>query len=445
MWTTPAPPFTAFVASSIWSGVGEVNTSPGHAASSMPIPTKPPCMGSWPEPPPETRAAFPWTGASARTRKFGFVCTRTRSGCAAAMPWSASVTTSSGLLISFFTWAPSRGGTAASLREHPLVEPGAQDASDDRGNDRDPCVGPVRVSLARDRQQEVRDAGTEVPGGIDGVPGRATERQADGQHQQADQQRREARGQVVAEDCEHAEQQGERPDDLGDEVGHVVADGRPGAEHGELGPRVLRRGPVGVVRQVHQDRADDRARVLSGDVRRHVLPRNSLVGDSEPQRDRRIDVGAAEPSYRVDRDGDRQAPSEGDDDPPRVLRLGLVQHHTGDDAVPEQDQQSGSDRLRSEVVHDHPLLETTGQATWAPRPGRELPGPPPFSRQKITAGAFHKSQDRSVSYVKAVQFKTAFGIVERDACRGGRRPAPGTRLTGGPGEAERARHAGAAL
>src|SRR5678816_2931161 len=28
MWSTPAPPFTAFVASSIWSGVGEVFTSP---------------------------------------------------------------------------------------------------------------------------------------------------------------------------------------------------------------------------------------------------------------------------------------------------------------------------------------------------------------------------------------------------------------------------------
>src|SRR5437867_10156081 len=198
MWTTPAPPFTAFVASSIWSGVGEVNTSPGHAASSMPIPTKPPCMGSWPEPPPETRAAFPWTGASARTRKFGFVCTRTRSGCAAAMPWSASVTTSSGLLISFFTWAPSRGGTAASLREHPLVEPCPQDSSDDRSHHRDPRVGPVRVPLARDRQQEVRDPRAEVPGRVDGVSGRSTERQADAQHQEADQQRREARRQVVS-------------------------------------------------------------------------------------------------------------------------------------------------------------------------------------------------------------------------------------------------------
>src|SRR3954464_12801182 len=52
MGSPPAPPLTAFVASSIWSGVGEVNTSPGQAASSIPGPTKPPCIASWPRPPP---------------------------------------------------------------------------------------------------------------------------------------------------------------------------------------------------------------------------------------------------------------------------------------------------------------------------------------------------------------------------------------------------------
>ena len=38
MCTTPAPPLTALVAASIWSGTGEVKTSPGQAASSMPEP-----------------------------------------------------------------------------------------------------------------------------------------------------------------------------------------------------------------------------------------------------------------------------------------------------------------------------------------------------------------------------------------------------------------------
>src|SRR5205809_8068200 len=62
-----------------------------------------------------------------------------------------------------------------------------------------------------------------------------------------------------------------------------------------------------------------------------------------------------------------------------------------------------------------PFSRRQGKQPGPPRPWRELPGPPPFSRQTIMGGAFHKSQDRSVSYVKSVQFKTAFGIVERDA------------------------------
>src|ERR687898_286058 len=65
MWSTPAPPSTALVASSIWSGVGEVKTSPGQAASSIPAPTKPPCIGSWPEPPPDMTPTLPCTGPSA--------------------------------------------------------------------------------------------------------------------------------------------------------------------------------------------------------------------------------------------------------------------------------------------------------------------------------------------------------------------------------------------
>ena len=59
MCSTPAPPLTAWVAASTWSGVGEVKTGPGAAASSIPAPTKPPCSGSWPLPPPETSATLP--------------------------------------------------------------------------------------------------------------------------------------------------------------------------------------------------------------------------------------------------------------------------------------------------------------------------------------------------------------------------------------------------
>src|SRR2546427_797840 len=69
----------------------------------MPGPTKPVCIGSWPEPPPDTSATFPRTGESHRLTKAGLRDTRRRSGCAAARPRRASPTTSSGRLISFFT------------------------------------------------------------------------------------------------------------------------------------------------------------------------------------------------------------------------------------------------------------------------------------------------------------------------------------------------------
>ncbi|CAM5265386.1 hypothetical protein SGLAM104S_01266 [Streptomyces glaucescens] len=102
MNSTPAPLSTAAAARTIWSGTGEVNTSPGQAAESIPGPTNPPCSGSCPDPPPETSATFPETGASRRTIT-RFSTSTVSSGCAAAMPRRASDTTVSGTLISIFT------------------------------------------------------------------------------------------------------------------------------------------------------------------------------------------------------------------------------------------------------------------------------------------------------------------------------------------------------
>ena len=58
----------------------QVKISPAQAPSSMPWPTKPPCIGSWPLPPPETRATFPRTGAPLRTRYLGSRFISIRSG-----------------------------------------------------------------------------------------------------------------------------------------------------------------------------------------------------------------------------------------------------------------------------------------------------------------------------------------------------------------------------
>src|SRR5436190_15361582 len=185
MWRTPAPPLTAFVASIIWSGVGEVKTSPGQAASSIPGPTNPPCMGSCPEPPPDTIPTFPSTGASARTTNGGSYETRRRSPYASSTPSSDSRTTASGALINFFT--------VTSPRIERLEEQGADRAAHERADHRDPRVAPIGRALAWNRQDRVHDPRPEIPGRVDRVTSWSTKRQAYAKHQQADEKRPDCR------------------------------------------------------------------------------------------------------------------------------------------------------------------------------------------------------------------------------------------------------------
>src|SRR5712675_344280 len=106
MKRTPAPVSTASAASIIWSGVGEVKTWPGQAASSMPRPTKPACSGSCPEPPPEIRATLPGFNARRRTNLRSAPNSRI-SAWAAAKPSRLSSSTVPVLLISIFISVPS--------------------------------------------------------------------------------------------------------------------------------------------------------------------------------------------------------------------------------------------------------------------------------------------------------------------------------------------------
>src|SRR4030095_3877427 len=101
MNSTPAPVSTASAASSIWSGVGEVKTWPGQAASSIPRPTKPACSGSCPEPPPEISATLPGFKDRRRTNLRSGPRSRI-SACAAAKPSRLSSSTVSAPVISFF-------------------------------------------------------------------------------------------------------------------------------------------------------------------------------------------------------------------------------------------------------------------------------------------------------------------------------------------------------
>ena len=104
--------------------------------------------------------------------------------------------------------------------EPPVVHGAAQSAADERPDDRNPGVGPIRRALAGDRQDGVRDARTEIAGRVDRVTGGTAERQADPEDDQADDQSAstsdEAHAGLVGDrDRQHAIDEHERADDLG--------------------------------------------------------------------------------------------------------------------------------------------------------------------------------------------------------------------------------------
>src|ERR671936_2501230 len=212
MWTTPAPPSTAFVAASIWSGTGDVNTSPGQAASSIPWPTKPPCSGSCPEPPPETGPTLPGLGPPARSTTRFSRSIFTSSGCAAPSPARLSGTTSSTRLMSFLTRATvgvvmnaSSGVGVGGFRDRDarnfrcpmvadvLVQEGAHQASHDRPDEVHRKLAEMLGELgvtdhALDEQR------TDLARRVQRGAGDRTDQDDDPVHDEADDDPREARG-----------------------------------------------------------------------------------------------------------------------------------------------------------------------------------------------------------------------------------------------------------
>ena len=83
------------------SGVGDVKTGPATAASSMPLPTNPPCAGSCPEPPPDTSATF-FCLRSLRTTILPASSFSSFSGRDFTRPWIISCSTFSTSLMIFF-------------------------------------------------------------------------------------------------------------------------------------------------------------------------------------------------------------------------------------------------------------------------------------------------------------------------------------------------------
>src|SRR5213596_2159589 len=112
-----------------------------------------------------------------------------------------------------------------------LVHERRDQAADDRSGHRYPRIAPVRFALARDRQQRMSDSRTQVTRRIDRVAGRPTQRQPDGPHEDADQERAESRIPTVhrveilrCEDGQHPQHQHEGANDLRQEIRAGVSD-----------------------------------------------------------------------------------------------------------------------------------------------------------------------------------------------------------------------------
>src|ERR1700691_681030 len=85
---------------------GAAKTSPGQAASSIPLPTTIRCAGSWPDPEPWMIETLSSLGASARMMRLYSGTYLSVPELASAMPLSISGTNSLGLLTNFFTSLP---------------------------------------------------------------------------------------------------------------------------------------------------------------------------------------------------------------------------------------------------------------------------------------------------------------------------------------------------
>src|SRR5436190_8590311 len=316
MCRTPAPPSTALVAARIWSGTGEVNTSPGQAASSIPYPTYPPCSGSCPDPPPDTRLTLPGVGPPARVMYRSVVLTDS-DGCAAATPASASVSTSSGALISFFTTTPCRwsghadgfgGGGVGDRRRLDRADEGIGRRGQQAGQEgRDEIHGYLLpqqpLAAAHGRPGDHR---AEVPRGVQCRARHGSDDSDDREYDRRDRQPVPTRrGPAVRRGTEDHEDQQEGTDQFGEERVPRVA--RRIAEYAQ--PRVDARLP-----EYAPDRepARDPAEELRPQVTGYVRPRRLLRG-RQGEGDRRVDVAAGDVPDGVDHRDDHHHERERDD------------------------------------------------------------------------------------------------------------------------------------
>ena len=208
---------------------------------------------------------------------------------------------------------------------------GGEEGAENWTEDRNPGIAPIAVALpSRDGQNGVHDAGTEIAGGVDGVAGRAAERDADGEDDQSDGQgvesaqsarRAVGSGKLRLGGVEDREDKHAGADDFGSQIEQRRADGRAGAEHRQLEILVFGEAPMRVVMQPDERRTEHRAEHLGDEVMGDILP-GKLAGGCESDCHGGINMCAAKFGAGENRNEHRDAPTPADRHPAGVLAFG---------------------------------------------------------------------------------------------------------------------------
>ena len=189
------------------------------------------------------------------------------------------------------------------------------------------------------------DPGAQVTGGVQGIAGQAAQGHADGYDDAEDQQLAHAciqAGNLIhAADGKH---QNEGGDGFLQDIAAGVGDGGAGGEHAQLGAGIFRGVKLILEQNVNQDTATDTAQNLSNDVAGNQSPIEHAA-HSQSNGQRGVEAGAG--SLTEDKGGNHngKAPGNGDLNGTGTLHAGLIEVYVGDNAVAQEDQDHGAQKL----------------------------------------------------------------------------------------------------
>src|SRR5262249_49440673 len=124
-----------------------------------------------------------------------------------------------------------------SYRPKCFIKKRPQNAANYWTKNRHPGITPIRIGLARDRQNKMREARSKITRRVDGITGGPSKRKPDGENRRADKKRPEtfiepgSGNQIIyGRNGQNAQNQDKGTDDFGDDVAGWFADSRGCAE-----------------------------------------------------------------------------------------------------------------------------------------------------------------------------------------------------------------------